>query len=101
MLTDPPGCWGSTPAYATASPASYSTKGRRIAGPNPDPNEVERQAWTYLRAHVDRYYDEARRAGMKAEREVSAVGGVRLIVRGPNSFPVEIVLLEGGLFEVE
>ena len=42
-----------------------------------------------------------RRAAMKAERTVSAVGGVRLIVRGPDGFPVEIVLLEGGLFEVE
>ena len=38
---------------------------------------------------------------MKAEREVSEVGGVRLIVRGPDGFPVEIVLLGGGLFEVE
>jgi hypothetical protein len=50
---------------------------------------------------VRRYYDEARRAGMKAEREVSAVGGVRLIVRGTDDFLVEIVLLGGGLFEVE
>jgi hypothetical protein len=72
-----------------------------IAGRHPDPNEVERQAWAYLRAHVDRYYDEARRAAMKAEREVSAVGGVRLIVRGPDGFPVEIVRLGGGLFEVK
>jgi hypothetical protein len=78
-----------------------SHHGRRIAGPHPDPNEIERQTWQYLRAHVRRYYDEARRAGMKAEREVSAVGGVRLIVRGPDGFPVEIVLLDGGLFEVE
>ncbi len=78
-----------------------SHHGRRIAGPHQDPNEVERQAWQYLREHVDRYYDEARRAGMKAEREVSAVGGVRLIVRGPDGFPVEIVLLDGGLFEIE
>ena len=31
---------------------------------------------------------------MKTKREVSAVGGVRLIVRGPDGFPVEIVLLE-------
>ena len=38
---------------------------------------------------------------MKAEREVSAVGGVRLIVRGPDGFPVEIVRLGGGLFEIE
>ena len=75
--------------------------GRTIAGPHPDPNEVERLAWEYLRAHVRRYYDETQRAGMKAEREVSAVGGVRLIVRGPDGFPVEIVRLEGGLFEVE
>jgi hypothetical protein len=50
---------------------------------------------------VDRYYDEARRAGMKAEREVSESGRVQLIVRGPDGFPVEIVLLGGGLFEVE
>ena len=78
-----------------------SHHGRRIAGPHPDPNEVERLAWEYLREHVDRYYDEARRAGMKAEREVSAVGAVRLIVREPDGFPVEIVLLGGGLFEVE
>ena len=75
--------------------------GRTIAGPHPDPNEVERQAWAYLRQHVDRYYDEARRAGMKAEREVSAVGGVRLIVREPDGFPVEIVRLGGELFEVQ
>ena len=75
--------------------------GRTIAGPHPDPNEVECQAWQYLREHVDRYYDEARRAAMKPEREVSAVGGVRLIVREPDGFPVEIVLLGGGLFEVE
>ena len=26
-----------------------SHHGRRIAGPHPDPNEVERQAWEYLR----------------------------------------------------
>jgi hypothetical protein len=52
-----------------------SHHGRRIAGPHPDPNEVE--------------------------REVSHVGGVRLIVRGSDGFPVEIVLLEKGLFEVE
>ena len=38
---------------------------------------------------------------MKPEREVSEIGGVRLIVRGSDGFPVEIVLLEGGLFEVE
>jgi hypothetical protein len=38
---------------------------------------------------------------MKAEREVSHVGGVRLIVRGADGFPVAIVHLEGGLFEVE
>jgi hypothetical protein len=37
----------------------------------------------------------------KPEREVSHVGGVRLIVRGSDGFPVEIVLLEKGLFEVE
>ena len=48
-----------------------------------------------------RYYDEARRAGMKAEREVSGGGRVQLIVRGPDGFPVEIVLLGGRLFEVE
>jgi hypothetical protein len=54
-----------------------SHHGRRIAGPPPDPNEVERQAWEYLRAHVDRYYDEARRAGMKAEREVSEIVSIR------------------------
>ena len=53
-----------------------SHHGRRIAGPHPDPNEIERQAWEYLREHVDRYYDEARRAGMKAEREVSEIGGL-------------------------
>jgi hypothetical protein len=52
-----------------------SHHGRRIAGPHPDPNEIE--------------------------REVSAVGGVRLIVCGSDGFPVEIVLLEGGLFEIE
>ena len=61
-LTDPPGCWGSRRAYAIAGLASYSTKGRmprkllrylchanhhgrRIAGPHPDPNEIEHQAW--------------------------------------------------------
>jgi hypothetical protein len=37
---------------------------------------------------------------MKTKREVSAVGGVRLIVRGPDGFPVD-VLLDGGLFEVQ
>ena len=78
-----------------------SHHGRRIAGPHPDPNEVERLPWEYLRQHVDRYYDEARRAGMKAEREVSEVGGVRLIARGSDGFPVEIVRLGGGLFEIE
>jgi hypothetical protein len=78
-----------------------TNNGRTIAGPHPDPNEVERQAWEYLRAHVRRYYDEARRAGMKAEREVSEGGRVQLIVRGSDGFPVEIVLLGGGLFEVE
>jgi hypothetical protein len=78
-----------------------SHHGRRIAGPHQDPNEVERLAWAYLRQHIRRYYDEARRTGMKAEREVSHVGGVRLIVRGGDGFPVEIVLLEMGLFEVE
>jgi hypothetical protein len=75
-----------------------SHHGRRIAGPHQDPNEVERQAWAYLREHVDRYYDEAK---LKPEREVSHVGGVRLIVRGSDGFPVEIVLLDGGLFEIE
>ena len=75
--------------------------GRTIAGPHPDPNEVERQAWEYLRVKVCRYHDATERAAMKTKREVSAVGGVRLIVRGPDGFPVEIVLLEGGLFEVE
>jgi hypothetical protein len=38
---------------------------------------------------------------MKAEREVSEGGRVQLIVRGSDGFPVEIVLLGGGLFEVE
>jgi hypothetical protein len=38
---------------------------------------------------------------MKPEREVSEIGGVRLIVRGPDGFPVEIVLLGGGLLEIE
>jgi hypothetical protein len=52
-----------------------SHHGRRIAGPHPDPNEVE--------------------------REVSTIGGIPLIVRGPDGFPVEIVLLGGGLFEIE
>ena len=33
---------------------------------------------------------------MKTKREVSAVGGVQLIVRGPDGFPVEIVLLGAG-----
>ena len=75
--------------------------GRTIAGPHPDPNEVERLAWEYLRVKVCRYHDATERAAMKAKREVSAVGGVRLIVRGPDGFPVEIVLLGGGLFEVE
>jgi hypothetical protein len=75
--------------------------GRTIAGPHPDPNEVERQAWEYLRVKVCRYHDATERAAMKTKREVSAVGGVRLIVRGPDGFPVEIVLLEGGLFEIE
>jgi hypothetical protein len=78
-----------------------SHHGRRIAGPHPDPNEVERQAWEYLRAHVRRYYDETQRAAMKPEREVSETGAVRLIVRGSDGFPVEIVLLGGGLFEIE
>ena len=62
-----------------------SHHGRRIAGPHPDPNEIERQAWAYLRAHVRRYYDEARRAGMKAEREVSEGGRVQLIEPGQES----------------
>ena len=118
MLTDPPGFWGSRRAYAIAGPASYSTKGRMprkllrclcrashhgrtIAGPHQDPNEVERLAWEYLRVKVCRYHDATERAAMKTKREVSAVGGVRLIVRGPDGFPVEIVLLEGGLFESE
>ena len=74
--------------------------GRMIAGPRPDLNEVEREAWRYLRAYVRRYHAD-RTALMKGEREVSHVGGVRLIVRGPDHFPVAIVLLGGGLFEVE
>ncbi len=75
--------------------------GRTIAGPHPDPNEVERQAWAYLREQVRRYRSEAERKTYKAEREVSHVGSVRLIVRGADGFPVEIVHLEKGLFEVE
>jgi hypothetical protein len=64
------------PHAAQEAPLSLSRHhGRRIAGPHPDPNEIE--------------------------REVSAVGAVRLIVRGSDGFPVEIVLLGGGLFEVE
>jgi hypothetical protein len=70
--------------------------GRTIAGPHPDPNEVERLAWEYLRVKVCRYHDATERAAMKTKREVSAVGGVRLIVRGPDGFPVETVLLDGG-----
>jgi hypothetical protein len=38
---------------------------------------------------------------MKPERTVSAVGSVRLIVRGADSFPIEIGYLKGGLFKVE
>ncbi len=75
--------------------------GRAITDPLPDPNEVERLAWAYLREHIRRYHTEEARQSMKAEREVSHVGGVRLIVRGADGFPVEIVLLEKGLFEVE
>ena len=75
--------------------------GRMIVDPHPDPNEVERQAWAYLRQHIRRYHTEEARRAMKAEREVSRVGSVCLIVRGADGFPVEIVHLEKGLFEVE
>jgi hypothetical protein len=78
-----------------------SHHGRAITDELPDPNEVERQAWAYLREHVRQYYNEDARRAMRAEREVSAVGRVQLIVRGADGFPVEIVLLDKGLFEVE
>jgi hypothetical protein len=59
------------------------------------------QAWAYLHEHIRRYHTEEARRAMKAEREVSEVGGVRLIVRGADGFPVEIVLLKKSLFEIE
>jgi hypothetical protein len=78
-----------------------SHHGRTIAGPHHDPNETERQAWAYIRQHIRQYHSEEKRRTYRAEREVSHVGGVRLIVRGPDGFPVEIVHLHKGLFEVE
>jgi hypothetical protein len=78
-----------------------SHHGRMIAGPHPDPNEVERLAWAFIREQIRQYRPREQWRTYKAEREVSHVGGVRLIVRGADGFPVEIVHLHKGLFEVE
>ena len=71
-----------------------SHHGRAITDQLPDPNEVERQAWAYIREQIRRYRPPEEWQTYKAEREVSHVGG-------GDGFPVEIVLLHKGLFEVE
>jgi hypothetical protein len=78
-----------------------SHHGRAITDQLPDPNEVERQAWAFLRRQIRQYRTPEQWRTYKAEREVSFVGRVQLFVRGPDGFPVEIVLLDHGLFEVE
>lgn len=78
-----------------------SHHGCTIAGPDPNPNEVERQAWVFLREQIRRFRPREEWRTCTAEREVSHVGGVRLIVRGADGFPGEIVHLHKGLFEVE
>jgi hypothetical protein len=78
-----------------------SHHGRLIGDPHPDPDEVERQGWAYLRRHLARYRLGLKEAVLKPEREVSPAGSVQLLVRGPDGLPVEIVHLHTGLYEVE
>jgi hypothetical protein len=53
------------------------------------------------RGYVQQYHAHVERAALTPERTVSMVGGVRLIVRGTDGFPMAIVFLEGGLFEAD